>query len=701
MPTILTAVNTPANPVFSGVYNPTSGPLGSHLFAQGDTTTVRPGLNENAGRSDLNARFGGGGYALVHGMALSAGAGLTLNIAAGQAQINSAVTYPGGTASLTNAGRNWIWISQAGAITVVFNSLTPPAGAQALVGSALTAAGAISSTDTSGVLELKGGMLRRTTADTTTPGDTPSAQLQFWAYGNGKTWFWTGTAYLDVSGVATPVSIANGGTGATTAAGARTALGVSREGQYAVTVNGNYSIAAADTTYSEIELSQGSVAAAWTFTFPSAASMIAAGTVAGHVWVIRNDTNFAVTLNHTGGSNTRFMPEQSQMAVLFDGSDILDVGMNYPNFGSLSRTANWTPSDFGETIKSLWDIEADSVNLEARFVSSTGSQRGRQWSVRSNQGSSTILTVKTAGATTDHDTLLLPGEISYFTMLGDGSLARTPSRAYTRRVALNFGSDADMTLTTPDFLAQIIEFTDTTPFLTTIRNVIFPLCDSKSWVVSNRTLQPLQFKGPSGLGVTVRPGKTAPIYQNGTSFFRADNLVQRASGSVEVIGATTSTATIANSTAEGSLIGTILQSNVLDADLLVPGRVIRVKAWGLVSTDATVAPTLTIRVKLGSVVVASGAIVMILGLANRLWEVECMITCRTRGATGTMFAQGRWYNFDAAVTGSVDGFEMSNTAVSAAIDTTSTQSIGLTAQWTVADTDNTISCSNCLIECLN
>lgn len=528
MPYILTAVNCPAVPLYAGLASLSAGPLTSPTFVTGATTGVVAKLNEAGARQDFIGRYGSGGYSILAGLDLSDGGGLTLDIAAGHAMIDGIVAIADTTAALTNGGRNHIWLSRAGAIVVQFATLTQPAGAHAYLGSALTAAGVISSVDQSGVMYLPpGGFQYRRTADTTTPADTPPTSVVFLHLGPGaNVWLWTGSQYVDLETVASPLAVVDGGTGATTPAGARTALGVGREGQFAVAINASYAIAAADTIYSQLELQQGSIGAPFTFTFPSAASMLAAGTVAGHVWVLRNDTNYPCRVSFNLG-NEWFLPEQAQMHLYFDGVDGFEIAQTYPTYGSLPLpSGNWTPTTFDQTLKTFWDIEADGANRTANFVANTGNQRGRMFAVRSSDGSSTMLTVKTSGGPADKETVLLPGELNHFTMLGDGQLLAP--RPYTRRVVKNFTTDTNMTLASPDYLASIIEITDTGVVLTTTRSVILPLVDHHSWSIYNATAQSLTIIGATGTGVTLATLQGALFYSDATNFYRMGAAAARA-----------------------------------------------------------------------------------------------------------------------------------------------------------------------------
>src|SRR6185295_2476877 len=92
-----------------------------------------------------------------------------------------------------NITRVRLFLSQSGAVVQTNNSLTPPAGAHIFLGSAVTAAGAITSVDFSGVVYLNT-MAHRWTTDAS-PGDTPPANLSFIHHSLTDLWLWDGAAY--------------------------------------------------------------------------------------------------------------------------------------------------------------------------------------------------------------------------------------------------------------------------------------------------------------------------------------------------------------------------------------------------------------------------------------------------------------------------------------------------------------------------
>tara|TARA_Y100000310_G_scaffold260879_1_gene270001 strand:- start:1681 stop:2466 length:786 start_codon:yes stop_codon:yes gene_type:complete len=202
----LTAVNTPVPVVPGAIHKITDvTPLVAQVVVANETVNLRTKLNEDIVRGELSGRSGGGGYAISENqagiLALSDGGALVLNIAAGEAMLDGAVQLNAATtAALTdniNAPGIFVYISAAGAIVQVNNSLTPPGGAHAYLGRVKTSGGSITEIDGSGVMYLRGGTLVRRTNDVSVPTDTPPATLQFVNYGPTKTWFWDGIRYSE------------------------------------------------------------------------------------------------------------------------------------------------------------------------------------------------------------------------------------------------------------------------------------------------------------------------------------------------------------------------------------------------------------------------------------------------------------------------------------------------------------------------
>lgn len=155
-------------------------------------------LNRNFVRSAGTGRHGGGGYAVAAGLDLESGNGLTLTITPGLALIDGPVVPPAAQrekALTDNIDRIYLWLSRAGTVTPVNDSLTPPEGAQAFLGSAKTASGAITELDYSGRMELRGGYLWRRTGDEGVPADEPPADAAFLQVSGDALYLWLAGRY--------------------------------------------------------------------------------------------------------------------------------------------------------------------------------------------------------------------------------------------------------------------------------------------------------------------------------------------------------------------------------------------------------------------------------------------------------------------------------------------------------------------------
>lgn len=149
--------------------------------------------------------------------------------------------------------------------------------------------------------------------------------------------------------------------------------------------------------------------------------------------------------------------------------------------------------------------------------------------------------------------------------------------------------------------------------------------------------------------------------------------------------------TVANDSTQGNFTSTYS----IAANDCVPGRVYRVTARGVFSTAAT-APTVVMRVKVGfTAIISSPAQAMGASMVNRQWELTADVICQTAGTSGTIEAAGTFRRHTGA-SASVNA-EMSNTAP-VTIDTTITQAIRISAQWSVADPANTITMRQFIVE---
>ena len=160
----------------------------------------------------------------------------------------------------------------------------------------------------------------------------------------------------------------------------------------------------------------------------------------------------------------------------------------------------------------------------------------------------------------------------------------------------------------------------------------------------------------------------------------------------------TNTVTISNTTSELTTLGTGIGTKTLPANFLTIGKTIRLTIRGYMNETST--PSIRIRLKYGATTIFDSTAVTInsLGGSDKYFEAVYDITCRTTGATGTVFPQGRWqYTTNSGVVTLINGAITS----ASTIDTTVSSALDLTAQWGTASASNTINVTNSTIEILN
>lgn len=165
----------------------------------------------------------------------------------------------------------------------------------------------------------------------------------------------------------------------------------------------------------------------------------------------------------------------------------------------------------------------------------------------------------------------------------------------------------------------------------------------------------------------------------------------------------TATVTVANTNAETTLVGAGRGSVSLPANYFVlAGKTLRVTARGYFSSNNGI-ETLKLRVKLTDA--DATEIVLETGdqsVGSRTdcgWEVRALLTCYSIGATGNFWGQG-FATMASSATAS-DVLQMVKTAVVANLDTTSTMTVNVTADWNNASAANTITCTNLIVEAID
>lgn len=131
-----------------------------------------------------------------------------------------------------------------------------------------------------------------------------------------------------------------------------------------------------------------------------------------------------------------------------------------------------------------------------------------------------------------------------------------------------------------------------------------------------------------------------------------------------------------------------------------PGKTLRIRAAGRISTTGT--PTITLDLRFGSVVVFNGgAITTGSGITNLTWIMDVELSARTIGAStsATMFGIGELKGVVTAV--SCNMLPASAPAAGTGFDSTAAQTIDLFATWSASSASNTITCHQFRVLALN
>ena len=127
------------------------------------------------------------------------------------------------------------------------------------------------------------------------------------------------------------------------------------------------------------------------------------------------------------------------------------------------------------------------------------------------------------------------------------------------------------------------------------------------------------------------------------------------------------------------------------------GKTYRVSGAGVFSNTGT--PTLDIKVKLGSTAILdTGAITTVTTASNREFYFQGLITVTVLGSSGAVNAQGLFH--ETATTGAGKVYPMAN-AAAVTVNTTTNQTLSVTAQWGASSASNTITLTNLVLEELN
>jgi len=158
----------------------------------------------------------------------------------------------------------------------------------------------------------------------------------------------------------------------------------------------------------------------------------------------------------------------------------------------------------------------------------------------------------------------------------------------------------------------------------------------------------------------------------------------------------TSGATIANTTTETTLMGTGSGTLTVGANEPTVGKAIRITMAGILGTNSA-NTNFTIRLKLGSTTIASITGTLPTSQANNPFWLEAILTWRTVGGSGTVIGQIMFLDSVGSANRELYGSALTATVT---IDTTTSQLLDVSWQWTTANANNTITETNATAEFL-
>ena len=176
---------------------------------------------------------------------------------------------------------------------------------------------------------------------------------------------------------------------------------------------------------------------------------------------------------------------------------------------------------------------------------------------------------------------------------------------------------------------------------------------------------------------------TRKVYQSNVS-----GVINSSSG---CIFTQTSTQSITNTTTETTMLGSGIGTKTLPTNFFTPGKTVRITIKGYYSRASS---NVTLKLKLGATTLATSPTQNPGTGTNLTWFQEMDITCRTTGATGTVMAQGYVDPEVGAIIGMVN-------TTTTTIDTTASQTIDVTLQWSGTGAGNSVNATNVIIEVLN
>lgn len=181
-----------------------------------------------------------------------------------------------------------------------------------------------------------------------------------------------------------------------------------------------------------------------------------------------------------------------------------------------------------------------------------------------------------------------------------------------------------------------------------------------------------------------------------------------------LVSAQTDGAALATSTTEASILPAQAKFTLPANYLTYAGQALRVRAMGRISNIVTTPGTLTLRVKFGSIAVATSQAMQLNATAktNVTWILDWDLTCRSVGGStsATFMHSGQWQSESVvgAGTGAAGStgpgtftIPASAPAAGTGFDSTVSNVIDLTAQFSVSNAGNSVQLHTFKLESLN
>jgi len=173
----------------------------------------------------------------------------------------------------------------------------------------------------------------------------------------------------------------------------------------------------------------------------------------------------------------------------------------------------------------------------------------------------------------------------------------------------------------------------------------------------------------------------------------ADSLLKKV-GSIQTFDQT-ATATISASTVETTLTSSGSGSLTIPAASWFAGKTFNLVIHGTYSTSASNPANLTIKIKLGTTIIAQNSIFLGSGKSNIPFEIRAELTCRTTGSSGTVYTMGMVNSGDDWVT------QLDNGTSATTVNLSTSQTLNITATLNDNHTGNVVSAYMVLLNAMN